>query len=193
MEFSFYPDPKGSRKCGKNYKFSFYPKGRRKFVKSVNFRFTPALKGVENLSKGALFLNQFFFQCMDKNSLKSDHMWKGASPHIFSNAKKLRENLTEAEEKLWFEVKNNQIEGYKFRRQHPFTIYIADFYCHALKLVIEIDGGFHLEEEQRLIDEKRTNDIEFQGLKVMRFINEEILLKLPEVIEKIKMFIKKVS
>lgn len=52
---------------------------------------------------------------MGRNSLKSDHMWKGASPQIFSNAKKLRENLTEAEEKLWLAVKNNQIEGYKFR------------------------------------------------------------------------------
>ena len=130
---------------------------------------------------------------MDKNSLKSDYMWKGASPQIFSNAKKLRENLTEAEKKLWLAVKNNQIEGYKFRRQHPLTIYIADFYCHALKLVIEIDGGYHLEEEQRLIDEQRTKDIQYQGLKVMRFTNEEIMLKFPEVIDKIKMFIKKVS
>jgi very-short-patch-repair endonuclease len=127
---------------------------------------------------------------MDKNSLKSDYMWKGASPQIFSNAKKLRGNLTEAEEKLWLAVKNNQIEGYKFRRQHPLSIYIADFYCHVLKLVIEIDGGYHLTEEQQLLDEKRTNDIEFQGLKVIRFTNEEVLLQLPEVIGKIKAFIK---
>ena len=130
---------------------------------------------------------------MDKNPLKSDDMWKGASPQIFSNAKKLRDNQTEAEEKLWLAVKNNQLEGYKFRRQHPLSIYIADFYCHALKLVIEIDGGYHLVEEQRLLDKKRTIDIEFQGLKVIRFTNEEILLKLPEVIDKIRAFIKMVS
>jgi very-short-patch-repair endonuclease len=175
--------------------FSFTPalKGVENLGKSVNFRFTTALKGTENLSKVALFLNHFFYKCMVKNSFKSDYMWKGVSPQIFSNAKKLRENLTEAEEKLWLAVKNKQIEGYKFRRQHPIAIYIADFYCHALKLVIEIDGGYHLEEEQRLLDEKRTNDIEFQGLKVMRFTNEEILLKFPEVIDKIKMFIKMVS
>ncbi|OYX79721.1 MAG: hypothetical protein B7Y83_19215, partial [Flavobacteriales bacterium 32-34-25] len=67
-------------------------------------------------------------------------MWKGASPKIFSNAKKLRENQTEAEEKFWLAVKDNQVEGYKFRRQHPLSIYVVDFYCHALKLVIEIDG-----------------------------------------------------
>lgn len=126
---------------------------------------------------------------MDEKSLQSENMWKGASPQIFSNAKKSRRNLTEAEEKLWFAVRNNQIAGYKFRRQHPLSIYIADFYCHVLKLVIEIDGGYHLTEEQRLLDEIRTTDIEFEGLKVIRFTNEEILLKLPEVIANIKVFI----
>ncbi len=54
---------------------------------------------------------------MDKNPFQSDDMWKGAFLQIFSNAKKLREKPTEAKEKLWLAVKNNQIEGYKFRRQ----------------------------------------------------------------------------
>jgi very-short-patch-repair endonuclease len=126
---------------------------------------------------------------MDKNSLQSENMWKGASPKIFSNAKKLRDNATEAEEKLWLAVKNNQIEGFKFRRQHPLSFYIADFYCHALKLVIEIDGGYHLTEEQQLLDEERTKNIEFQGLKVIRFTNEEVLAQLPNVIDTIKAFI----
>ena len=126
---------------------------------------------------------------MDKNSLQSENMCKGASPKIFSNAKKLRDNATEAEEKLWLAVKNNQIEGYKFRRQHPLSIYIADFYCHALKLVIEIDGAYHLTEEQQLLDEERTKNIEFQGLKVIRFTNEEVLMQLSEVIDTIKAFI----
>ena len=130
---------------------------------------------------------------MDKNSLQSENMWKGASPKIFSNAKKLRDNETEAEEKLWLAVKNNQIEGFKFRRQHPLSFYIADFYCHALKLVIEIDGGYHLTEDQQLFDEERTKNLEFQGLKVIRFTNEEVLVQLPEVIAKIKAFIVAVS
>ncbi|MBW4360379.1 endonuclease domain-containing protein [Flavobacterium sp. NAS39] len=116
-------------------------------------------------------------------------MWKGASPQIFSNAKKLRENLTEAEEKLWLALRENQIGGYKFRRQHPLSLYIADFYCHALKLVIEIDGDYHLSEEQQFLDKKRTSDIEFQGLKVIRFTNEEVMFKLPEVIDRIRAFI----
>ena len=126
---------------------------------------------------------------MDKKTLQSDNMWKGASPKIFSNAKKLRDSATVAEEKFWLAVKNNQIEGFKFRRQHPLSFYIADFYCHALKLVIEIDGGYHLTEEQQLLDEERTKHIEFQGLKVIRFTNEEVLAQLPEVIDKIKAFI----
>lgn len=130
---------------------------------------------------------------MAKNKKESDNMWKGASPQIFLNAKKLRENQTEAEEKFWLAVKDNQIEGYKFRRQHPLSIYIADFYCHALKLVIEIDGGYHLDEEQQLLDKKRIADLEFQGLNVIRFTNEEVMYRLPEVIDKIKAFIKNKS
>ncbi len=126
---------------------------------------------------------------MRKNKNLSENMWKGASQQIFSNAKKLRENQTKAEEKLWLAVKDNQIEGYKFRRQHPLSIYIVDFYCHALKLVIEIDGGYHFKEEQQLLDKKRTADIEFQGLKVIRFTNEEIMFNLPEILDKIKLFI----
>lgn len=126
---------------------------------------------------------------MNRNPLKPEDMWKGASSQIFSNAKKLRENPTEAEGKLWLAVRENQIEGFKFRRQHPLSSYIADFYCHALKLVIEIDGDYHLSEEQQFLDKKRTSDIEFQGLKVIRFTNEEVLLKLPEVIDRIKEFI----
>ncbi len=99
---------------------------------------------------------------MDKNSIQSENMWKGASPKIFSNAKKLRDNATEAEEKMWLAVKKNQIEGFKFRRQHPLSIYIADFYCHALKLVIEINGGYHLTEEQQLLDEKEQMILNFK-------------------------------
>ena len=128
---------------------------------------------------------------MDQNPFKPDDMWKGASPRIFSNAKQLRENPTEAEEKLWLALKDKQVGDYKFRRQHPLGIYIADFYCHALQLVIEIDGDYHLEEEQHVLDQKRTSDIEFQGLKVIRFTNEEVLFKLAEVIDKIKEFISK--
>jgi very-short-patch-repair endonuclease len=127
---------------------------------------------------------------MKKNPFGSDNMWKDAPASVFSNASKLRENLTEAEGFLWLALKDNQVDGYKFRRQHPISIYIADFYCHKLKLVIEIDGGYHLSEEQQLLDKERTVALEFNGLKVIRFSNEEVLLKLPEVINQIKDFTK---
>jgi very-short-patch-repair endonuclease len=127
---------------------------------------------------------------MKNNPFKPDDMWKGASPKIFSNAKDLRERATKAEEIMWFELRNNKLEGYKFRRQHPLHIYIADFYCHKLKLVIEIDGGYHQTCEQKELDIERTNVIEFQGLKVIRFTNEEVVSNVSSVITKIKKRIK---
>ena len=126
---------------------------------------------------------------MNKNPLSADDMWKGASPRIFANAQKLREDATEAEEFLWLALRENQLEGYKFRRQHPLGIYIADFYCHKLKLVIEIDGGYHKAKEQIIFDEERTTAIEFQGVRLIRFTNEELLLNLDEVLKKIKVFV----
>lgn len=125
---------------------------------------------------------------MKKNPFSPGDMWKGASTKIFSNARKLRENQTEAEDFLWLALRENQLDGLKFRRQHPLSIYIADFYCHKLKLIIEIDGGYHQTKEQMILDAERTTAIEFQGLKVIRFTNDEVLLKLPEVLNKIKEF-----
>jgi very-short-patch-repair endonuclease len=127
---------------------------------------------------------------MKNNPFKPDDMWKGASPKIFSNAKNLRENVTKAEESLWIELRNNQLEGYKFRRQHPLSIYIVDFYCHKLKLVIEVDGVYHQTEEQKKLDAERTSAIAFQGLKVLRFINEDVISNVSIVLNKIKEFIK---
>jgi very-short-patch-repair endonuclease len=127
---------------------------------------------------------------MKRTPFRSDNMWKDAPASVFSNANKLREHQTEAEGVLWLALKDNQVEGYKFRRQHPIGIYIADFYCHKLKLVIEIDGEYHLSEEQQLVDKERTKFLEFQGLKVIRFSNKQVLFNLPEVIDTIKDLIK---
>ena len=127
---------------------------------------------------------------MKRSPFRPDNMWKDATPQIFSNAKKLRENATQAEEILWLELRNNQLEGYKFRRQHPLLKYIADFYCHQLKLVIEIDGGYHQTEEQKKLDAERTAAIEFEGLKVIRFTNKQVISNISDVLHKIKEFIK---
>jgi len=69
-------------------------------------------------------------------------MFMGANHLIFRNAQALRNNMTDAEVLLWGHLKGNGY-GLKFRRQHPIEAYIADFYCHKLKLIIELDGGIH--------------------------------------------------
>jgi cyclase len=71
-----------------------------------------------------------------------ENMFYGASKLIFQKAEELRKNMTHAELLMWGILKGNQL-GVKFRRQHPVSFYIVDFYCHELKLVIEVDGSIH--------------------------------------------------
>jgi len=111
-------------------------------------------------------------------------MFYGASPEIFERAKELRNNLTPSEFKLWGYLRKN-INGFKFRRQHPIDKFIADFYCHKAKLVIEIDGEIHNSSEQKEYDLGRTADIEYFGIKVIRFTNKEVQGNIEEVICKI--------
>ena len=115
-------------------------------------------------------------------------MWKGAPASSFGKAKSLRNNETKAEILLWEKLKNNQLGGFKFRRQHPISLYIADFYCHKLKLIIEIDGEYHFTKEQIPKDKERTNMIEFNGVQVIRFSNEEILSNIETVLQEIEKY-----
>jgi very-short-patch-repair endonuclease len=108
-------------------------------------------------------------------------MFFGAKAHIFQFAKKLRDNMTDAETKLWGELKKNQILGFRFRSQHPIDIFIVDFYCHPLKLVIEVDGGIHLSKEHSEYDCSRTEELEKFGIKVIRFTNEQVFNHIEEV------------
>ena len=100
-------------------------------------------------------------------------MFYGAGPIIFELAKKLRNNVTPTEMILWGRLKEN-FPGLKFRRQHPISLYIADFYCHTEKLIIEIDGSIHDLKEVKSNDEIRQKDLEDLGLKVLRFSTQEI-------------------
>lgn len=112
-------------------------------------------------------------------------MWKGAPVSSFLKAKILRKEETASEKLLWEKLRGNQIKGYKFRRQHPVNLFIADFYCHQLKLIIEVDGEYHLSKDQILSDEDRTNILNANGLDVMRFKNEEVLNDIVSVMSKI--------
>ncbi|MCS4434570.1 endonuclease domain-containing protein [Aquiflexum gelatinilyticum] len=73
-----------------------------------------------------------------------ENLFYGASPEIFRRARELRKNTTPSENSLWTLLRKKQFEGYKFRRQHPVNKFIADFYCHELRLIIELDGGITL-------------------------------------------------
>jgi cyclase len=115
-------------------------------------------------------------------------MFYGATNLLFEKAKKLRENMTQAELVLWEYLRQHPL-GFKFRRQHPLGIYIVDFYCHKLKLVIEVDGSVHGEREVQEADMERQRQLELDGLTVKRFTNEEVLKKKEEVIERIILLI----
>ena len=93
-------------------------------------------------------------------------------------------HVTHAEIILWNYLKNNQ-SGYRFRRQHPVRNYIVDFYCHKLKLVIEADGSIHNSKEAKGADEERQKDLETEGIKVIRFTNDEIIKNIERVMERI--------
>ena len=93
-------------------------------------------------------------------------------PEALTHAKELRTNVTEAEKKLWHFLQQSNL-GYSFRRQHPVGDYITDFACIEKKIIIEIDGGQH--GEQQAYDTKRTAFLEEAGFKVLRFWNNEVL------------------
>ena len=107
--------------------------------------------------------------------MKRRNMHLGAKPSLFRNAYELRKNPTEAEEILWSYLRDRQIEGVKFRRQHPFSKYVVDFYCHALKYVIEVDGDIHEDAVHQLEDDHKDKDLEAKCILVQRFTNEEVL------------------
>lgn len=115
-------------------------------------------------------------------------MFLGADRLIFERAKELRKNLTNAELVLWGYLKQSPF-GCKFRRQHPLGIFIADFYCHKLKLVIEVDGAIHSVDEVRAADEYREGVLKSEGLNILRFMNELIEKNLEIVIKDIETYI----
>lgn len=112
-------------------------------------------------------------------------MHYGASKTIFKFARQLRNNLTPSEIKLWTHLKEDLPEYY-FRRQHPISSYIADFYCHDNMLIIEIDGSVHSLPEVEANDEVRQMNLEELGLKVIRFSAYEVMNDIVSVIETIK-------
>jgi very-short-patch-repair endonuclease len=115
--------------------------------------------------------------------MKDFHRIRGTTKEIEEAARILRKNMTPAEEVLWKALQNRQIEGFKFRRQHPVGRFILDFYCPQLKLVIEVDGDIHYQQQE--YDQNRDKRLQEFGYYVLRFSNHQILFDLPNVLKKI--------
>jgi cyclase len=115
----------------------------------------------------------------------SKKLFLGADRNVFRNAEVLRHNPTQAELILWGHLNGKQL-GVKFRRQHPLGIYIADFYCHQHKLVIELDGSIHNVPEIAANDIVRQKNLEADGFRVLRFSNQQIFNQLESVLATIQ-------
>ncbi len=95
----------------------------------------------------------------------------------------LRSTMTDAEQRLWQVIRRRQLGGVKFRRQHPLGTYILDFVSIEAKLIIEVDGGQH--GEQQDYDRKRTQWLQQQGYRVLRLWNNEVLQDIDAVKERV--------
>jgi very-short-patch-repair endonuclease len=104
---------------------------------------------------------------------------------LLKRCRELRSSASNAEKRLWSCLRNRQLLGFKFRRQHPVGRFIVDFYCHEARLAIEIDGGQHAEEHQSAYDARRTELLQAKGIRVIRFWNNEVLQNLEGVLETI--------
>jgi very-short-patch-repair endonuclease/ribosomal protein L17 len=104
---------------------------------------------------------------------------------IRRHAAELRRNATDAENLLWRLLRNHQLAGAKFRRQHALPPYILDFYCHELKLAVELDGGQHNEPAGCAYDERRSAYLHAHGIEVLRFWNNDVLRDTEAVLEAI--------
>ncbi len=122
--------------------------------------------------------------------MKRRNIHLNAPPIIFKYAQRLRSNETDAEKFLWWFLSSKQMEGVKFRRQHPMKKYAVDFYTDDLKLGIEFDGKYHESEDQKIRDTEREEDLEYYGITVLRFTNEQVLHDTQFVLDEIRRIIR---
>jgi len=106
-------------------------------------------------------------------------------PDLLAFARSLRQQQTDAESLMWHLLRDRRLAGFKFRRQHPIDPYVLDFYCDALRLAIELDGGQHNEPQAKQKDADRTRFLNEQGIRVLRFWNHDVLADNSSVLEAI--------
>ena len=124
----------------------------------------------------------------EKNPYKKGGMFEGAPFLLFKNAKQVRKKMTFVEGVIWMHLKKG-ISGYKFRRQHPIGSYIADFFCHKAKLIVEVDGSIHNSDEIKKNDFTKQSDLEKLGYTTLRFTNDEVSKQIETVLNKISEFV----
>lgn len=117
------------------------------------------------------------------SSLSRERERAGVRAPAIDHARGLRQTQTEAEALLWRHLRGRQLQGFKFRRQHPLGPFVLDFVCVDAGLVIELDGGQHVDAQA--YDARRTAFLEQQGLRVIRFWNHEVLTETVAVLEKV--------
>jgi len=115
-------------------------------------------------------------------------MYFRANPVTLETARLLRKSMTYSESLLWEKLKGKQLLDLRFRRQHPIDMFIVDFYCHAARLVIEVDGEIHMDQIE--YDDGREADIEKYNIKIIRFTNDEVNNNIEVVLQKIESVIK---
>lgn len=114
-----------------------------------------------------------------------DNLFQGALPHKFEFAREMRRSSTDAEEKLWRLIRDRRLNAAKFRRQHAISFFVLDFYCHEVKLCVEVDGGIHKATQNREYDEARTLALKELGITVIRFSNEAVEKDITTVVDSI--------
>jgi very-short-patch-repair endonuclease len=102
---------------------------------------------------------------------------------VRQRAKELRQSQTAAEQILWDRLRNRGLCGMKFRRQHPVGPYIADFFCHEHRLIVELDGGIHAAQGEQ--DRQRAEQLAAHGYRVLRYSNQAVEHDLEAVLSKI--------
>ncbi|WP_322514689.1 endonuclease domain-containing protein [Rhodopseudomonas palustris] len=110
--------------------------------------------------------------------------WK-VSPSLRRNAREPRKASTDAERLMWAALRDKQLNGFSFRRQVPIGPFIADFACHSVKLVVEIDGGQHFSDDGERTDASRTAAIEARGFRIVRFSNADVMSNRAGVLQSI--------
>lgn len=113
-------------------------------------------------------------------------MTERRDPEQVAFARRLRRELTDAERRLWTHLRAGRLAHMRFRRQEPLGPYVVDFVSRRCRLIIELDGGQHNEEDERKRDRARTDWLQTRGYRVLRFWDNEVLLNTEGVLEVIR-------